>query len=263
MIGKNLKLLRKQFVKSQDEVSKALDLNRSTYSGYENAVAQPSIDIITKICDYYNIATDVLLRNDFSTYTEKQWNDIHGAWKQTAKGSGLRILTSQVTDDNEELIEMVPAKAEAGYAAGYADPEFIKELPTIRLPFLSKNRKHRTFAISGDSMPPVADGSYVVAEFIEDWTAIPNDTPCIVVTKDYGIVFKILENNLKKNKAFLLSSTNAFYEPYEVSINEVLEIWRFRCYISMDLPSLAFGEGQISDSLLAIQKSLYRIENKS
>jgi len=48
MIGQNLKLLRKQFVKSQDEVSKALDLNRSTYSGYENAVAQPSIDIITK-----------------------------------------------------------------------------------------------------------------------------------------------------------------------------------------------------------------------
>ncbi|MAA58043.1 MAG: transcriptional regulator, partial [Cryomorphaceae bacterium] len=28
---------------------------------------------------------------------------------------------------------MIPAKARAGYAAGYADPEFIKELPTIRL----------------------------------------------------------------------------------------------------------------------------------
>jgi len=263
MIGNNLKLLRKQFLKSQDEVSKALGLNRSTYSGYENAVAQPSIDIIAKICDYYNISTDVLLRNDFSTYTEKKWKDIHGAWKQTAKGSGLRILTSQVTDDNEELIEMIPAKAEAGYATGYADPEFIKELPTIRLPFLSKNRKHRTFPISGDSMPPVADGSFVVGEFIEDWTSIPNDTPCIVVTNDNGIVFKILENNLQTNKAFLLSSTNAFYEPYEVSVNEVLEIWRFRCYISMDLPSLALGEGQISDSLLAIQKSLYRIENKS
>ena len=263
MIGNNLKLLRKQLSKSQDEVSKALGLNRSTYSGYENAVAQPSLDIITSICDYYNIAADVLLRNDFSTYTEKQWENIHGAWKQTAKGSGLRILTSQVSDDNEELIEMIPAKARAGYAAGYADPEFIKELPTIRLPFLSKNRKHRTFPISGDSMPPVADGSFVVGEFIEDWTTISNDTPCIVVTNDNGIVFKVLENNLKDNKTFLLSSTNTFYEPYEVSINEVLEIWRFRCYISMELPSLALGEGQISDSLLAIQKSLFRIENKS
>ena len=93
MIGNNLKLLRKQFSKSQDEVSKALGLNRSTYSGYENAVAQPSLDIITSICDYYNIATDVLLRNDFSAFTEKQWKGIQGAWKHTAKGSGLRILT--------------------------------------------------------------------------------------------------------------------------------------------------------------------------
>jgi len=75
--------------------------------------------------------------------------------------------------------------------------------------------------------------------------------------------FKILENNLKDNKTFLLSSTNTFYEPYEVSINDILEIWRFRCYISMELPSLALGEGQISDSLLAIKKSLFRIENKS
>jgi transcriptional regulator with XRE-family HTH domain len=263
MIGNNLKLLRKQFSKSQDEVSKALGLNRSTYSGYENAVAQPSLDIITNICDYYNITSDVLLRNDFSSFTEKQWKEIQGAWKQTAKGAGLRILTSQVSDKNEDLIEMIPAKASAGYTAGYADPEFIKDLPTIRLPFLSKNRKHRTFPISGDSMPPVADGSFVVAEFIEDWMAIPKDTPCIVVTSDNGIVFKMVENNLNENKTLILSSTNTYYEPYAVSINDVLEIWRFRCYISMELSSLVLGEGKISDSLLAIQKSLFRIENKS
>ena len=46
VVGNNLKLLRKHFGKSQDEVSKSLGLNRSTYSGYENAVAQPSLEII-------------------------------------------------------------------------------------------------------------------------------------------------------------------------------------------------------------------------
>jgi len=103
----------------------------------------------------------------------------------------------------------------------------------------------------------------VVGEFIEDWTSIPNDTACIIVTSENGIVFKILENNLKENKTFLLSSTNSFYEPYAVGVNEVIEVWRFRCYISMELPSFALEEVQISDSLLAIKKSLYRIENKS
>lgn len=263
MIGNNLKLLRKQFSKSQDEISKALGLKRSTYSGYENAVAQPSLDIVTNICDYYSISTDTILRNDLATFSENQWKGLQRSWKQTAKGSGLRILSAQVSENNDELIEMIPVKATAGYAAGYADPEFIKELPTIRLPFLSKNRKHRTFPISGDSMPPVSDGSFVVGEFIEDWTSILSDTPCIVVTKDNGIVFKILENNLNENKTFLLSSTNAFYETYAVPLNDIIEIWRFRCYISMELPSIALGEGQVSDVLRTIQNSLFRIENKS
>ena len=97
---------------------------------------------------------------------------------------------------------MIPVKAKAGYALGYSDPEFIKELPTIRLPFLSKNRKYRTFPISGDSMPPVSDGSFVVGEFVQDWTSIKSDTPCIFVTKDEGIVFKIIENQISVDKRF-------------------------------------------------------------
>ena len=172
-------------------------------------------------------------------------------------------MSAQVSENNEELIEMIPAKAKAGYALGYSDPEFIKELPTIRLPFLSKNRKYRTFPISGDSMPPVSDGSFVVAEFIEDWTSVSSGTPCIVVTNNDGIVFKILDNHLETDKTIVLSSTNAFYEPYNVGLKDVLEIWRFRCYISMELPSVQLDEGQIADSLQAIQKSIFRIENKS
>ena len=158
---------------------------------------------------------------------------------------------------------MIPVKAKAGYALGYSDPEFIKELPTIRLPFLSKNRKYRTFPISGDSMPPVSDGSFVVGEFVQDWTLITSDTPCILVTKDEGIVFKIIENQISKDKKILLSSTNPLYKTYSVDLKDLLEIWVFRCYISMELPETILGEDDISSSIRAIQKSLFRIENKS
>ena len=158
---------------------------------------------------------------------------------------------------------MIPVKAKAGYALGYSDPEFIKELPTIRLPFLSKNRKYRTFPISGDSMPPVSDGSFVVGEFVQDWTSIKSDTPCIFVTKDEGIVFKIIENQISEDKKILLSSTNPLYETYAVDLKDILEIWVFRCYISMDLPETILGEDDISSSIRAIQKSLFRIENKT
>ena len=204
-----------------------------------------------------------MLKNDFSTFKTNQWSRITNSWKSTATGSKLRILTSQVSESNEELIEMIPAKAKAGYALGYSDPEFIKELPTIRLPFLSKNRKYRTFPISGDSMPPVSDGSFVVGEFVQDWTLIPSDTPCILVTKDDGIVFKIIENQISTDKTVLLSSTNPLYKPYSVALKDLLEIWKFRCYISMELPETIIGEDDLSSSIRAIQKSLFRIESKS
>ena len=46
-------------------------------------------------------------------------------------------------------------------------------------------------------MPPVADGSFVVGEFIEDWTAISNDTPCIVVTNDNGTMKQVALTDVK------------------------------------------------------------------
>jgi len=46
VVGNNLKLLRKLAQKSQEEVAAALGLTRSSYSGYENGIAEPGIDTI-------------------------------------------------------------------------------------------------------------------------------------------------------------------------------------------------------------------------
>ena len=51
-IGDNLKVLRKRNKISQEELSKKLELTRSTYSGYENAAAEPSLDTLVKIADF-------------------------------------------------------------------------------------------------------------------------------------------------------------------------------------------------------------------
>ena len=112
-------------------------------------------------------------------------------------------------------------------------------------------------------MPPVSDGSFVVGEFVQDWTSISSDSPCILVTRDEGIVFKIIDNQISKDKNILLSSTNPLYETYSVDLKDILEIWTFRCYISMELPETVIGEDDISSSIRAIQKSIFRIENKS
>ena len=108
----------------------------------------------------------------------------------------MRILATTIDRSNKENIELVSEKAKAGYATGYADPEFIRELPVFALPFLSGQKKYRTFQIMGDSMLPIPGGAWVTGEFVQDWYQIPDGAGSIVVTLDEGIVFKIIQNHI-------------------------------------------------------------------
>ncbi len=260
-IGINLKLLRKRLGKSQEEVANDLSLTRSSYSGYENNVAQPNLDSLILFSDYYRVSIDDLVRKDFEKYKVSEWEKIDKGLSADVKGQKLRVLTAMVDENNEDVIEMIPMKASAGYTAGYADPDYIKVLPTFHLPFLSKDRKYRSFPIKGDSMPPVVEGSYVVAEFIQNWMSIRSGTPCIVVTKDEGIVFKVVHNLLSSKQSFQLCSTNTFYDPYMVHANDILEIWKFVNYISPELPEVRLDDKELSKTLQGLQQEVHELKS--
>lgn len=261
LLGNNFKYLRKRLKKSQEDVAMDLNLTRSTYSGYENGVAQPNLEVLYSISQYYKVSIDDLIKYDFEFFTEAQWNKLEESVQVDVKGQQLRVLTSMVNQDNEELIEMVPLKASAGYVDGYADPEFLKVLPTFSLPFLSKDKKYRSFPIKGDSMPPVVEGSFVVAEFVQNWNIIKSGTPCIIVTKEEGIVFKIVNNFISENQSFQLCSTNTFYQPYFVHVNNIIEMWKFVNYISPELPSIKLDDQTISQSLRTLQSEIHELKN--
>ena len=256
----NIKFLRKRRGRTQDEVAVALNLKRSTLSGYENNVAQPGIDMLVSFSKYYNVSIDTLLTMDMTKLSESQLGELERGYDAYIKGSNLRVLTTTVGSDNIENIELVPEKAKAGYTTGYADPEYIEELPRFRLPFLSENRKYRTFQLKGDSMLPIPDGSWVTGEYLQDWHNIISGKAYVVFTINDGIVFKIVENNLKKDGKLVLYSLNPIYEPYEVHIAEVKEIWKFINYISNELPEPVLPEKQLFKAVATIKNDLERIK---
>jgi len=93
-------------------------------------------------------------------------------------------------------------------------------LPTFRLPFLSRNKKYRTFQISGNSMLPIPDGAYVTGEFVQNWLSIHDRQPYIILTLDDGIVFKVVENRIAQEGKLRLYSLNPVYQPYDVVTNK-------------------------------------------
>lgn len=261
-LASNLKILRKRKKFTQQTVSDALNIKRSTYNGYENNISLPSFQALIGLSDFFNVSIDVLLKTDLSKFSDSQLSQIEMGSDVFIKGSNIRILTQTIDNLNQENVELVNLKAKAGYSSGYADPEFIRVLPTFQLPFLSKNRKYRAFQISGDSMEPIPHGSYVIGEFVQNWYSLKDGQACIILTLDEGIVFKCIENKLEKNKKLGLYSLNKDYEPYNIDAVDIKEIWKFVHYITDKLPEQLNTEIKIHKELVNLKSDVQEIKRR-
>ncbi len=262
IVASNMRFLRKRKGLTQDMLASILNMKRSTLSGYENLVAEPGIDEIVRISAYFHVSIDSLLTIDLASLGEYQIRQMELGSDPYIRGSSLRVLATTVDSDNNENIELVEEKAKAGYKSGFADPEYIKVLPTFSLPFLSANKKYRSFQISGDSMLPIPDKAYVTAEFVQNWNLIRDRQAYIVLTLDDGVVFKVVENRLKDDGKLVLYSLNPFYEPYEIALAEIKEVWRFVNYISPELPEPVLPRNELQNTVAEMKRDLDKIKKK-
>lgn len=216
---KHLRILKKL---SQERFADELSWSRSMVGSYEEGRSEPPIDRLIDLSNYFNIPIDILVKNDLRLAKDTSFIEI---------GNRRVLFPVTVNENNEDLIEIIPAKASAGYLDGYEDPEYIEQLQKIKLPFLPTGT-HRAFPIKGDSMLPVKDGSFVVAKFMEDIEDVRDGRTYIVLTKDDGLVYKRLYSKIKEENCLELRSDNKTYLPYKVFAENVLELWEFTCCIN-------------------------------
>lgn len=221
-IATNIRHLRELKNFSQEYFAEELKWSRAMIASFESGRTAPSIEKLLDLSNYFDIPIDILLKNNLRLAKDTSFIEV---------GNKRVLFPIAVNDTNEDLIEIVPVEASAGYLKGYADPEYVEQLQNIKLPFLPTG-KHRTFPIKGDSMLPVKNGSYVVAKFIENIRDVKDGRTYIVLTKEDGLVYKRVYNRLKDRNSLLLYSDNKAYAPYEVKIEGVLELWEFTCCIN-------------------------------
>lgn len=70
-----IKHLRKNNNITQAQLCDAIGVNRITYSGYENCRAEPSIEVLVRIADYFHISMDYLTGRDIQTEQDSVKND--------------------------------------------------------------------------------------------------------------------------------------------------------------------------------------------
>lgn len=259
-LGANLKYLRKNRNMTQEELANKLGVKRSLIGAYEEGRVEPRLRTLLNACHYFNLTLDALIDTDLSC---EQHTDPH----PDIKGKQLRVLPV-ITDKStqRELCTLVPVKASAGYLKGYGDIDYIENLPKFSLPYneLSEDRTYRVFQISGDSMLPVPDGAYIICEYVLDWHDIKNEACYVLITRDEGVVYKRVINNLKDGE-LILKPDNPEYTPYTINTGQIIEVWKARGYTSFDLPAGNASRPDIAgltDAILQINKDVQQLKKK-
>lgn len=246
----NVKHLRERKKISQEALAMKLGVTRAKLAAIEAGnTKSPQPEDYLNFSEFFSVSIDTLLKIDLSKLDELKLRDLEAGNDVYIKGGNLRVLAISVDKSNNEHVEYVPIKAKAGYAANHADPQYIASLPKYSLPNLPQGDTYRIFPITGDSMLPITDGSDVTGTYVEDWTNIKPDTPCIVILNaEQDFVFKMVTVNT--DGTLLLRSLNALYETYSVDAGDVLEIWKFHSYTSRDFPE---GLSDLTTVLTAIR----------
>jgi transcriptional regulator with XRE-family HTH domain len=209
--GKNLKYLRKLRGWTQEEFANKLKIKRSLVGAYEEERAEPRLEVMEAISNIFKLSLEDFLFKDLSS--------------DSSGGNYLERRRMMKMEAEIASISFVPVKAAAGYLAGYADPEFVDELNTFTLPMLAPGQ-YRAFEIVGDSMLPTPSGSVIVGEKVADLEELKNSNTYVVLSRNEGVVYKrVMKNNRVKDKLTMISD-NPQYEPYYVSSEDVLEIWK-------------------------------------
>jgi len=245
----NIKHLRTLKKLSQERFADELDWSRSMVGSYEEGRSEPPIDRLIDLSNYFNIPIDILVKNDLRLAKDTSFIEV---------GNRRVLFPVTVNENNEDLIEIIPAKASAGYLSGYDDPEYIEQLQKIKLPFLPTGT-HRAFPIKGDSMLPVKDGSFVVAKFVDDIEDIKDGRTYVVLTREDGLVYKRVYNHIEEEDNLILHSDNKTYMPYKVNIRDVLELWEFTCCINTQ----EYDEKELKLSSIASMFQNLKIELES
>ncbi|MEP0367526.1 MAG: LexA family transcriptional regulator [Cyclobacteriaceae bacterium] len=225
-IAENIKYLRKQDGLTQEQFANEVGIKRSLVGAYEEGRAEPRLQTLLKIGKVLGVTSEDLISKDLTTDKPTP----------VSVKEKVKILSITVDKEDNENIELVPQKAAAGYLNGYSDPGYLTELPRFHLPMLPKNATYRAFEIVGDSMLPISSGSVIIGKYLESINEIKNGKTYILLTSKEGVVYKRVFNYVEEKGKLYLVSDNKSYSAYEISPEDVMEIWEAKAFISIDFP---------------------------
>lgn len=142
------------------------------------------------------------------------------------------------------------------YILKHLQTDFLNSLPKFSLPNLPKG-EYRGFEAGDDFSFP---GGTLVGSFVKNWYDIQDGKHYLLVTKQQGLLYRRVYNQLKIKGMLLLSSDLEYITSAELTIKDILEVWEIKAFISLQLPNPTLSLYRIGQLVEELQHELARVK---
>ena len=219
-IGKNIKKIRAVKKISQISFSELFNLSRTSVGSYEEGRAEPKIDTIIQIANYFGIAIDLLLTKEL-TINDLYHFDIFKL-EQPAKG-GLPIVNKSIN-----LLPLISFDTRLEYILNLKDKKYLATLPTITAPF-KVNLNFKAFEHQGSEMEHqnmgIHHGDTLICSPIDKntQTTLKRNEIYLMVLEDCITVKRLSET---KEELLTFSSDNPHYQDEKINTAKIKELYQ-------------------------------------
>ncbi|WPP50618.1 XRE family transcriptional regulator [Catalinimonas niigatensis] len=256
--SQNIRYLRRKYQFTQEQMARKLGIKRSLLGAYEEARANPRLEVLVKAAELFNVSVDQLVSDpigelhkepaakNMHTGSASQNRDFRTGLSRTGLSrTGLsrysketeeqktvdtqrqgpflppRKIAFPSSDTKKSLqrLRLVPETAFKQYFFNALEEEYLKGLPEMILPLPSvADAKYRAFEVKDNAMQPICRGAIVVGRQIENIQQLKDGKSHILTTRTEGILFRRVFNHIEKSGNLLLEANHREYEPIHFSV---------------------------------------------
>lgn len=260
-IGKNIKKIRSLKKLNQTEFSKIFNLTRGSIGAYEEGRAEPKIDTIIQMANYFGLSIDAFINKELTV------NDLYSLDMVNEKlDQAHHFKKKPAPAFRKGGIGLVKIENHLEYVVNFGNKDFIGKLPYIEFPVNFKGVA-RAFELKGSEMEYHQNGLHHGDILLCLKSNLPEVDP--ELEKVYVLVAegKIITRRLKeiKKDSLICVSDDPNYEELHLPLDAILELWEVKGVYSTYLnpPKMLEEKVMILEKQMSeMQKQLHQMSGK-
>jgi transcriptional regulator with XRE-family HTH domain len=149
-------------------------------------------------------------------------------------------------------IQWVSQNQQNEYLTQCHNPSFLVNLPSFQLPNLPAGY-YRAFESGDDFAFP---GALLVGNFVRNWYEIKTGGSYVFVIRNQGLLYRKSQSAVNDRGILTLSSDVAGIANMNVALQDVLEVWEIKAFVSHQLPTPTPSVERIGQLVNEIQKEI-------